>query len=372
MRFGLLLFVSGCLFARAPAPPPEDVFYPAPPQEPRIQYLATFESTRDVVGPPSWFRRFVVGDEPASGLGKPYGVAIHGGEIFVCDTRSNVVVIMNLVDRSVELLGARANGRLHKPINVAVDDDGTRYVADTGLRRILVYDSTNAFQRAYGDPERWSPSDLAISGERLYVADVRNGRVAVLDKATGRELGRIGRKGSGRGELVFPTNVAVDRNEHVFVADTGNSRVVEFAPDGEFVRQIGSLGRKLGQFVRPKGIAVDREGRVYVVDSAFENVQIFDSEGRLLLFFGGRGNAPGGLNLPATVAVDYDNVGLFADRVAAGREIEHLILVSSQFGRNKVNVYGFLAPARPGGATQTGRTQDGPRSRAHAGQGARR
>jgi DNA-binding beta-propeller fold protein YncE len=100
----------------------------------------------------------------------------------------------------------------------------------------------------------------------------------------------------------------------------------------------------LGQFVRPKGVAVDREDRVYVVDASTEVVQIFNAEGKLMLFFGGAGNHPGGLNIPATVVIDYDNVDLFADRVAPGYKIEYLVLVTSQFGPNKVNVFGFIEP----------------------------
>jgi hypothetical protein len=42
------------------------------------------------------------------------------------------------------------------------------------------------------------------------------------------------------------------------------------------------------------------------------------------------------------VEIDYDNLSLFADRVAPGPQVEFLILVTSQLGLNKVNVFGFL------------------------------
>ncbi len=118
---------------------------------------------------------------------------------------------------------------------------------------------------------------------------------------------------------------------------------------GELLQTFGSLGEMLGQFVRPKGVAVDREDRVYVVDAASEVVQIFNADGELLLFFGGAGNIPGGLNLPAKVVIDYDNVDLFADRVVPGYKIEYLVIVTSQFGPNKVSVFGYLEPNEQGG-----------------------
>ena len=52
------------------------------------------------------------------------------------------------------------------------------------------------------------------------------------------------------------------------------------------------------------------------------------------------------VSFAAQVEIDYDNVDLFADRVAPGHKVEYLILVTSQFGANKVNVYGFLEQQR--------------------------
>jgi hypothetical protein len=46
--------------------------------------------------------------------------------------------------------------------------------------------------------------------------------------------------------------------------------------------------------------------------------------------------------LPAGVDVDYEHVDLFKNLVAPGKQLEYVILVASQFGYNKVSVYGFL------------------------------
>jgi len=70
-------------------------------------------------------------------------------------------------------------------------------------------------------------------------------------------------------------------------------------------------------------------------------VQIFNRDGRLLLFFGEAGTAPGNFLLPAKVVVDYRNLEYFRKYVEPGFEVEHLILVTSQFGERMVNVLGF-------------------------------
>jgi DNA-binding beta-propeller fold protein YncE len=303
------------------------------------------------------FERWILGRPPYPPLGKVYGVTMHDGKIFVCETDSNVVVIFDLVAKSAELMGHLRAAGLRKPVNIAVGEDGTRYVADTGHRRIMVYDSTNEYVTAFGDPEQWNPSDVAVLEERLYVTDRLNAQVVVLDRRTGREVRRFARKGAEREELNAPTNIDVDSDENIYVVDTVQARVAKFGPRGDFLQQFGLRGRGTGQFSRPKGIGVDREGRVYVVDAAFRNVQIFNAEGQLLLFFPEPGEHPGSLMLPAALTIDYENVGLFADRVAPGYELEYLILVTSQYGPRKVNVYGFLKqdeeearprrPARP-------------------------
>jgi hypothetical protein len=91
----------------------------------------------------------------------------------------------------------------------------------------------------------------------------------------------------------------------------------------------------------PKGVSADREGRVYVVDAANQLVQIFDEQGKLLMWFGEPDASAAPLCLPAKVIVDYDHVDLFKQYAAPNFQVEHLLLVSNQFGPRKVSVYGF-------------------------------
>ncbi len=328
-------------------PPP--VFYPDLPEIPRIQFLRTFNGAKDVLPAKTkkggGFRKFIVGDVDSSDpemFTKPYGVAMGDGKIFVCDTKQNSIAVLDIKGEAFSHLGRDAPGVLKNPINLAIDADGTFYVADNALKRIMVYDADGRYSRSIGDPEKIEPTDVAILDDNIYVCDIANHQIAIFDKKTGEERERIGSRGIKEDQFLFPTHVAVDLDGYLYVSDTGQARIVKFDPRGKIVDQIGSRGLGFGQFVRPKGIAVDREDRLYVVDAAFENVQIFDRDGALLLPFGGPGDHPGSMMLPAKVAIDYDNVDVFADRVAPGYEVEYLILVSSQFGPNKINVYGFL------------------------------
>jgi DNA-binding beta-propeller fold protein YncE len=329
--------------AEEPAAGEAAVFYPPAPNRPRLQYLRKYSSAYDMSAKESGFRDFIFGgaDKEEQAINKPYGVAIHDGAIFAADTRGAGYVVFDFARGALNTVRGTGDGAMPKPINITIDDDGTRYVTDTQRNTIIVFDSNDRFVRVLGSLGQFRPVDVAISGNRLYVTDVANHKVHVLDKLSGDTLFAFGNPGPGEGEMVHPTNVAIGPDGNVYVTDTNNFRVQVFTPDGDFVRKIGSAGTGFGQFGRPKGVAVDRDGILYVVDAAFENVQMFNEQGQVLMYFGGSGNGRGNLNMPTAVVIDYDNVEYFRKYADPDFEIEYLVVVANQFGVNKIVVYGF-------------------------------
>jgi DNA-binding beta-propeller fold protein YncE len=318
------------------------VFYPPLPNPPRIQHLVTIASERDVSGPTSGFAQFVLGDDQKiQRLKQPYGVGMFDGKIYVADSRAPGLAVFDLARQQFKLVTGTGNGRMKRPINVTIDADGTKFVTDTGHNQILVFDRDDRFVSAFGTQGQFKPVDTAIAGDRLYVVDIQHHQIQILDKRSGTLLSTFGSAGSAIGELYHPTNIAIGPDGDVYVVETSNFRVQRFTAEGKPVRVYGEVGGELGTFSRPKGVAIDRTGRLYVGDSAFENIQIFDNGGKLLLFFGQPGDKAEGLNLPAGVTIDYDNVGLFQRYAGSGFQIEYVILVASQFGPNKVDVFGF-------------------------------
>lgn len=289
----------------------------------------------------SGFNRFVVGEKLNLELDKPYGVAIHDGRIYVCDTNTTVIVLDLEKKQFSSMAGAVGPGRLTQPSNISIEADGTKYVADPVRGQIVVFDRNDRYLRVIGEPGNWKPVDAVPFGDRLYVADNANGLVKIYDKRTGELLKTIGDKGDPADRLDRPTNLAFDGDGDLYVTDVGRFQVVKFDRDGHFKSTIGRIGDNPGHFARPKGLAIDREGRLYAADAAFNNVQIFSREGRLLMFFGENGEAPGGLLLPAKVALDDKNIDYFRAFAAPEFEIEYLVLVTSQFGARKVSVFGF-------------------------------
>ena len=80
-----------------------------------------------------------------------------------------------------------------------------------------------------------------------------------------------------------PTDVAWDPAGNSFIADGyGNSRVVKFDKDGNWVKEWGKRGPAPGEFHTPHSIATDAKGNVYVGDRENNRIQVFDDEGNFL------------------------------------------------------------------------------------------
>jgi DNA-binding beta-propeller fold protein YncE len=341
--FGIVL--AGCA-TKKPAPQ-NYTMYPGPPDEPRIQYLMSYGSENDLGGP-SKFNSFLTGqDKVLKPIWKPYGLAIKGGKIYVCDTQAGNITIADLSRRKLGVIKPDGQAAMKIPINVAVDKDGLVYVTDMGRNQVLVYDTSGRLLDAIGTKNEMQPCGIALAGDRLYVTDMANHYVRVYNKASRELLFTVPRSSTNEtARLAGPTNIAVDDKGRIYVSDSRGFEAKVYDAEGNFLRTIGEHGASPGQFTLPKGIGADREGRVYVLDAAVPVVQLFDANGRLLLFFGEpKDSGPGSLYLPAGLTVDYDNVGLFQKYAAPGYKLEYLILLTNQVGPQKVSVYGFLKKA---------------------------
>jgi len=346
LRRALLLGVvvaTGCTSAKKPLP---TLFFPEPPTPPRIQYLYRFQGMEDIK-PPSQFQELVVGKADTFRFAHPYGAAYHDNKIFVTDGQFGIVVVIDLKERKMHALATGEQGALMRPTGIAVDGEGTVYVADAKRGEVLRYSAEEKYLGAWTTGEGSRPVGLCIKGDRLYVADIRGHQVHVWDIHTGKLLQEIGRADPGAGDelaggyLVAPISVAVDSLGNIYVCDSMEAHISKFAADGTFLQTIGNPGDAIGAFARPRGIAIDPADRLYVVDAAFENVQLFSPAGKVLMFFGGAGSRPGLMWLPTAVAITPDLPDYFHSRVDKEFKAEFMILVVNQYGPGNVAVYAF-------------------------------
>jgi hypothetical protein len=342
----VLFMATGCATSGKKEPAARFSFYPPPPDDPHIQFLTSFQNSKDFPNSGgSKFMTFLTGKTVGvMMIAKPYGGAAGKGKIYVCDTGSGALMRLDLVEKKMDAIIGAGTVNFATPVNMAVDEDGSMYVVDMGLNQLVVMDKDENLLATVGEKDKTKPMDVALTRDRIYLSDVQSHSVHVLDKTTRTNLFDIPSavdETNFQRKLFQPINIALDQQGRLYVSDIGADRVQVYDADGNYLRTIGQKGDNFGEFTRPKGVAVDRENRTYVVESAGQMVQMFDDKGQLLMWFGEQSRTQVSLFLPSKVLLDYDDVALFQKYAAPNFQLEHLVIVLNQFGPMKVSVFGF-------------------------------
>ncbi|MEM4730105.1 MAG: putative Ig domain-containing protein [Thermoplasmata archaeon] len=293
---------------------------------------------------------------------QPCGVASNStGALFVSDTKNQRVQVYTPLGARVQTLGTTGvigSDPLHldHPRGLDVAPDGRVFVADCGVwvfpefhsnHRVQVYNdlSDGAADATIGVTGVGSndmhhlnqPSDVSIGpGGRTAIADkgfwtttypatCYGQRVQILsdlnDFVIDMTYGVPGTPGCSTTLLNMPMGVGVSPSGAVYVADTGNHRVVVFKNDGDnqadlIINPSGAMGSSNNQFNTPIDIDSDLDGNILVADKGNHRIQVFKANGDFIRTIGETGvnlSDAFHLNSPSGVHVADDGKILIAD-----------------------------------------------------------
>ena len=197
----------------------------------------------------------------------------------------------------------QAAGR-HK-LSVSIFD---RPIRDSPFN-IDVTDHNNAIMRVgtygYDELNFIQPVNVLLDKEEnIYVLDTGNSRIKKLD-CHGNFIQHIG--GHGLEERKC-TGMAMTSQEHIIVVNWHTKYVTEINQDGEVVQKFTHPS-----FEEPISVAVNSKGEIIVADNGGKKVFIFDNQGQLLHQIGGKGTQRGQFKLIGCVIVGANDEILVSD-----------------------------------------------------------
>jgi serine/threonine-protein kinase len=226
------------------------------------------------------------------------------GNVYVADTHNSLIrkiapdgTVTTLVGRNQPVKKDLSDSlqKLDNPYGIAAGKDGTIYFTDWAKDLVCKISPDGKLSEVAGDGSPgaedgvghaasfYLPEGIAVDENgTLYIADCYNnmirkispnGTVITLAGKAGKH--NVGSK-DGKGAAAsfnHPCGIAVDNKGDVYVADAGNNKIRKITPDGVVSTLAGTGKRglangdaKAASFNRPFGVAVDGAGNVYVAD----------------------------------------------------------------------------------------------------------
>lgn len=209
---------------------------------------------------------------PDYSIGKPEKInKLRDGRLAVADTHYHRIVFFDAAGEVVDMFGSLGHepGQFIYPVALAEDDDRNLYVAEYGDNdRVQKFSPEGEFLLQFGRPgtgpgEFQRPSGMVWHDGRIYVVDAFNNRIQVFsDSGEFQEV-----LGGDEGTLHYPYDIALGPAQELFVVEYAAGRVSKFNLQGDLIARYGTSGSGEGQFSTPWGMTVSKSGRIFVADT---------------------------------------------------------------------------------------------------------
>lgn len=173
-----------------------------------------------------------------------------------------------------------------RPYEFAMDATGTLFVADWAHSRIQKFAPDQTFLATWGgggyQPGLFAGlTSLTVAQSGLvYAYDLGCGCVQQFD-ATGHYLKSMYRDGDPN-KTFYSATITLDAHDVLYLLENGSGQVHRFSAQGQLLASWNGLQHPVTASPAALGIAVDRNDQVYITDTGGDRILLFDLTGRLL------------------------------------------------------------------------------------------
>ncbi|MCG2725222.1 MAG: hypothetical protein L6420_03015 [Elusimicrobia bacterium] len=250
------------------------------------------------------------------------GIAVDDyGFIYIVDSKEGKIKEISPEGEILGTFGTRGKGKSEflDLSDIEVEGSGNIYLSDAGNKKIVTVILENKLKKEKLESVSSSAAfNLKGPSKKLvYKTDafliLDNGsviaalpdtkEVAIIDEKGRKTFSRYGKE---QGQTNKPLGFSFDTKGRVFIADTGNSRIQIFSPEGGFLNMFGEKGNKEGKFNAPQNLILNKEDRVYIADTKNKRLQAFNANGLFLFVMGPE---IGNISLKKPIDVKCDEKG---------------------------------------------------------------
>ena len=162
------------------------------------------------------------------------------------------------------------------PKSFALDEKDNIYILDILNQRVLILNPGGKYQREIKFPEDYGFfSDLTIDFKgSVFLIDSVNARVFSAAKNSVK-FSSLSEK--LKQYMRFPTVITTDGRGRIYLVDHNGSKIVILGQDGSFLGRLSGLGWKEGRLNHPSDICIDENGNVVIADTSNDRIQVFSS-----------------------------------------------------------------------------------------------
>ena len=213
---------------------------------------------------------------PEYDVGRPEGICIFkDGRIAVADTHYHRVVFFDKdhTGKVESMLGKEGQGTTEFiwPVAVIQDDKENFYVSEYGGdNRVQKFSVDGKFLKQWGgngtEPGKFQrPSGMVWHDGKIYTADAFNNRIQVFTDE-GEFVGMLGGE-TDAPSLHYPYDITRSVGGDFYIVEYGANRVTKLNSEGRLLGRFGTTGGGDGQFLTPWGLTIDSKDRVWVADT---------------------------------------------------------------------------------------------------------